>query len=355
MAGRSFAAAGADLLCVATLDEGLRLRRVVPDRRILVLFAVPTAAVAEAAAARLELAASDLGWLTAALAAWPAASAGLPRGRELRLHLEVETGLLRAGIRPAGIAGAAAVVAAVPGASAVGLWSHLASPEDPDAVAAQLEQFASAERQLRAAGLAIPERHLAASGGLFAGVATAAELVRPGLCLYGTLPPELPLSERARAAAAALRPAMALKARPVRVEAVAPDERVGYGGTWRAERPSRIATLPLGYGDGWPRSAGGGQAQALVRGRRVPVVGTVAMDALAVEVTDVEPAVTPMDEFVLLGSQAAERISPTDLARARNTISWEVLATMAYRLPRVYHAGPSVTGLRTLAGEALTD
>jgi alanine racemase len=174
-------------------------------------------------------------------------------------------------------------------------------------------------------------------------------MVRMGLSLYGVLPDTLPIAPSMRAAAAALRPAMSLVARPLRIEDVAPGEAVGYGGRWRAERASRIATLPVGYGDGWSYGSAG-RTFALVRGRRVPLVGSVAMDAVAADVTDV-PGVDLGDEFVLLGSQGADEITAVELARARTTIPWEVVTTMAYRLPRVYDARAGVVCVRTLAGE----
>jgi alanine racemase len=114
-------------------------------------------------------------------------------------------------------------------------------------------------------------------------------------------------------------------------------------------RQSVIATLPVGYGDGWSRSSSPG-SWALVRGRRVPLVGTVAMDAVMADVTEMAD-LSLDDEFVLLGSQADEDISAEEVARTRNTIPWEVVTSMAYRLPRVYHAGSVLLGLRTLSGE----
>jgi alanine racemase len=118
-----------------------------------------------------------------------------------------------------------------------------------------------------------------------------------------------------------------------------------------ADRPSRIATLPVGYADGWARASSPGSS-VLVRGVRAPLVGTVAMDAVAADVTDL-PGVDMADEFVLLGAQGSERITATELARRRTTIPWEILTSMAYRLPRVYDAGARLTGVRTLAGEVL--
>jgi alanine racemase len=128
---------------------------------------------------------------------------------------------------------------------------------------------------------------------------------------------------------------MTLAARPLAFGDVRPGETVGYGGRWRAARQSRVAILPVGYADGYLRGAQPGAA-ALVRGVRVPVAGVISMDALAVDVTDV-PGVSGEDTFVLLGRQEGQTISAGDLARARNTIAWEVLAGMAARMDRVYY------------------
>jgi alanine racemase len=134
----------------------------------------------------------------------------------------------------------------------------------------------------------------------------------------------------------------------VRVADLPAGTGISYGPTFVTRRPSRIATLPLGYGDGWRRSLSN-RADAIVRGVRVPIVGNVAMDAVMVDVTDVQgEPVTVADEFVLLGSQGPVRIRAADLARAAGTNSWEVVTAMARRLPRVYHAPAGPQGIRTL-------
>jgi alanine racemase len=345
MAARAFVQAGAERLCVAGLDEALHLRASGISAPILVLFAVPPEAAPQAAAAAIELSASDerTALETVGLVA-------VEDGPPLRLHLEVETGLARAGLRAERLAAVARRIAETPRTELVGLWSHLASPHDAAFTRGQLDEFERAAAALREAGLVVPARHLAASGGLLGGAVPAYEGVRPGLMLYGLAPAGLAqATSEAAELAQGLRPAMSLKARPLRVEELAPGSPVGYGGHWRAERHSRIATLPVGYGDGWSRSYSPG-GQAIVRGRRVPLVGTVAMDAIMVDVTDV-PGVDPGDEFVLLGEQAGESITVDELARLRNTISWEIVTTMAQRVPRVYHAGSVLLALRTLGGE----
>ena len=146
-----------------------------------------------------------------------------------------------------------------------------------------------------------------------------------------------------------LHPVMSLVARPVRVAELPAGWGISYGPTFRTARPSRIATLPLGYGDGWSRQLSN-RASALVRGRRVPLVGNVAMDAVMADVTDVPgPPVDGGDEFVLLGASGDERVTAAELAQERTTNSWEVVTAMARRLPRVYHAAAGPVGLRTLS------
>jgi alanine racemase len=328
----------ADALCVATLDEAITLRGLV-EGRILLLYPAPAAALDEAIAAGLELPVMSVEDLAAIRAA--------TRRRDappIRIHIGVETGMGRGGLPPEAVAAVAAMAVADPGIELAGLWSHLHSPEDPPTSDVQLQRFEVATTALREAGIPVPPRHVAASGGIFAHDEPSLDLVRPGIAVYGVLDAGLPIAREAREAARQLRPAMTLKARAVAFSDVPEDGTVGYGGTWRAQRPSRIALLPVGYGDGYLRAARPG-ASALVRGQRVPLVGRVSMDALTVDVTDL-PGLGYADEFVLLGTQADESIPAGELARRRNTIPWEVLAGMAQRLARVYHP---------LAGSAESD
>ena len=352
VAARSFLAGGASLLCVATLDEAIALRAAGIEAPVLVLYAIPPEAAPAAALSGVELVAAEAESLAATLAAWRAWPGAAMSDASLRFHLEIETGLARAGFRPEAAGTAAASISATPGAELAGLWSHLASSHDADASARQLERFRAAEAALRSSGVALPPRHLAATGALAAGTGPSLEMVRPGLALYGELPDGFPVDPARADVVAELRPAMTLKARAIRLEWLDVGESVGYGGRWTAAHRSLVATLPIGYGDGWSRAYGGG-ASVLVRGRRVPLVGSVAMDAVMADVSELFE-VTLEDEFVLLGEQGGARITATELARARTTISWEVLASMAYRVARVYHAAAGLSGIRTLAGESLT-
>jgi alanine racemase len=338
---RALAAAGADGLSVATMDEALELRAAGLELPIRVMYAIPPMLAPEAARSRITVAAGDLATVGGLLAA---AEAGSDR---LRLEIEVETGLGRGGVDPAHVVALAETITASTAAELVGIWTHLQASDDAAITAGQLERFEAAATAVREAGLPVPPRHVAASGGLLTGIA-GLDGARPGLSIYGIVPDEFAGRTLPGPGRAAFRPVMSLHARPIRVADLPPGHGVSYGPTFRTQRASRIATLALGYGDGYAR-AFANRAEALVRGQRVPLVGNVTMDAAMFDVTDVPG--TPVgveDEFVLLGSQGDERISAEDLARLRTTNTWEVVVQMAGRLPRVYHAAAGAVGLRTL-------
>jgi alanine racemase len=342
-------ASGADGFSVATIDEAVVLRRAGIRKPILVLFPVPPEEAATAARDGIALSAGDAELLARLLSRFASdRKRGVVRRKSLHLQLEVETGLGRGGFAVDRLADAVEAIHGTSGARLEGMWSHLAAADDAARTQAQRERFDDALARFADGGTTIGLSHLAGSGGLLAGLTTY-EAIRPGLAIYGLVPDGFADGPAAKGNASALRPVMALRARPVRVADLPAGWGVSYGPTFETERPSRIATLPLGYADGWPRAASN-MAEALVRGMRVPLVGTVAMDAVMADVTDVPgPAVDVDDEFTLLGEDGGERITALDLARTRATISWEVVTGMSGRLPRVYHAAAGVAGLRTLA------
>ena len=341
---RALEDAGADGFCVAAIDEALELRAGGVERPVLVLYPVPAGWTAEAAHSRIAVTAGDPVLLDELLAAAAIISPSLP----LDVELEVETGLGRGGFADVGAVDAARRIAAAPGCRLRGLWTHLQAVEDPGATAVQVDRFEAVVDAIVGAGIRLPPRHAAASAALLVDGVAAYDGVRPGLAVYGLAPDELRGAGISSAISDSLRPVMSLIARPVRVAELPAGWGISYGPTFRTSRPSRIATLPLGYGDGWSRQLSN-RAAAIVRGRRVPLVGNVAMDAVMADVTDVPgPPVSVADEFVLLGADGSERISAAELAQERTTNSWEVVTGMARRLPRVYHAAAGPVGLRTL-------
>ncbi len=366
---------GVDGLCVATFDEARALRRAGIELPLQVLYPIPPAWASAAAADGVAVTAGDPTLLGATLEALDRTGPG----PSLHLELEVETGLGRGGFLVHDVVAAASRIRAAERADLAGVWTHLQAPEDATVTAGQLDRFEAALRALTAGGVLPARWHLRASGSILTATALAvtaadgfgAGAVRPGLSTYGLIPDELlddggagaaageeagvgardTARPRLDARAAGLRPVLALRARPVRVAELPPGWGIGYGPTFRTSRPSRIATLPLGYGDGWPRALSN-RAAALVRGRRVPLVGNVAMDAVMADVTDVPGSpVGPHDVFTLIGDDGPASITAHEVAIARGTNVWEVVTAMAGRLPRVYHAASGPVGVRTLVVE----
>lgn len=319
----TLAAAGIERLAVATLGEGLRLRDAGIEAPVLVLWGLGEPEAAPAVAANLEVtvyADRDVAFLERAAA---------EVGRRTSVHLKVDSGLGRQGIGPARAVELGLAVSRSRHLRLVGTFSHLATPGEDDAYTdVQLLRLAQALDAMRSAGVDPGLVHVAASGGILAGAGAFADAVRPGLALYGLVPNWA--SERSTA----LRPALSLKALPLRIFDLAAGEALGYGLRFRTPRATRIATLGLGYGDGWPRSHGNNGA-ALVGGRRVPVVGAVSMDGLTLDIGEVDD-VTYGDEFVLIGEQMQARISVDEVAAQRRTINYEVTTALRERLPRVH-------------------
>jgi alanine racemase len=335
MAARAAVAGGGDQLIVANVDEGLALRAAGLDAPILVVYPIPPGAVAEAVAAELEVSVGGVESIRRTLQAWARrGEAGQGGPDKLRLHVEVDTGMGRGGIAPEAVSEATALIDAAPGAALTGIWTHLADGSDRAVSGRQTDRFSAVLDELAETDRPTLLRHVAATEGIIVATAPAYDMVRVGLGFYGEIGLGVRPAAGHEALAAQLRPAMSVKARPVRLEAIQAGGSVGYGGEWTAQRRSIVATLPIGYADGWSRSTWPG-AEALVGGRRVPLIGRVSMDSVCADVTDAG-TVTMDDEFVLLGRQGDERITAADLARQRGTIPNEVFCSFGPRLPRVY-------------------
>ena len=245
-------------------------------------------------------------------------------GKPLQAHLKVDTGLTRLGFAPGELVEAAGLLGSG-NVTIDGLMTHLArADEDAAASEAQLDRFDAALRELEAHGIRPRWVHGVNSAGLLH-LRPSHTLVRPGLLLYGLRP-------RPRSPEVAVRPAMSLAGRVDLIRAVAAGTPVSYGGRWVASRPSRIATVSVGYADGVPRTAAMQARGALsLRGRRARVAGTVCMDFTMLDVTD-RPDVQEGDEAVVFGDD------PTawDVADWAGTNAWEVLTSVGLRVPRVY-------------------
>jgi alanine racemase len=232
-----------------------------------------------------------------------------------------------------------------PGVVLEGVSTHFASAdlEDRALTEHQVTLFNDAADALIAAGFPIRFRHLANSAGTLSFPAARQDLNRPGIMLYGYLPfaPSAVPSGLERVAAA-VQPVLSWRTAVVHLKTVPAGTPVSYGGRWIAQRESRIATLPVGYADGYSRRFSGrpgfGNAEVLVRGRRAPIAGTVCMDLCMADVTDV-PGVSLGDEVVLIGRQGQASLTADELAEKAGTISYEILCGIGARVPRRYLAG----------------
>lgn len=326
MVARTALEAGAQGLCVICVDEGLQLRKagILAPIWVLGFSAVGQAAVAVQHNLSLTVHTREL--------ALALSAAAVAASRVVNVHLEVETGLNRHGLLPADTVALAHAVRALPGLVVEGLFTHFAAAEEGDKTFTRQQHARLLET---AAALPfIPVRHCAATASILDTPGLSLEVVRAGIGLYGYHP-----APRC-GADVELRPVLSLKCSVARVMDLPAGETVGYGRTWRAELPARVALLMCGYADGLPRRLSG-RTPVLVRGERAPQVGRIAMDMCMVDVTHIA-GVQVGDEAVLIGQQGQEKVDADDLATLADSISWEVLAGISARVPRRFVRGGSV-------------
>jgi alanine racemase len=210
-----------------------------------------------------------------------------------------------------------------------GLYSHLACADDPSSpmTLQQLERFLEACAHIERIGAPMPLRHLANSGGVLHFPETRLDMVRPGILLYGVLPD--PASQRT----VDVRPAMSLTSQVVYFKVVKAGNPVSYGATWAPVDDTRVVTVPIGYGDGYPRALSS-RGEVLIRGHRYPIVGRICMDQFMVDIG--QDSAWNEDEVVLIGSQGGNAITAEALAQAAGIIPYEVLVGLNERIPREY-------------------
>jgi len=325
--GRALEEAGADVLACADIEEGAVLRAAGVRAQILVFGA---------------LSVSDLEGLFDCALTPTISTPGAARAVEmvarthkqrLRYHLKIDTGMNRLGFRHDNLGRTLPELLASDSLELEAVYTHFATADDPDSSLFG-EQRLRFERaltdvdriRLGTPGDRRPYVHAANSAALLRDSRVWYDRVRPGLLLYGIVPPPL-------ASTIPLRPVITLRSKVVAVKGVRPGEGVGYGVKFTAERAATIATIPAGYADGLDARLAG-RGTVLIRGRRAPIVGAVSMDMLAADVTGLDAA--PGDEVVLLGSQGADRIDVREMAATIGTIPYEILCRIGTRIERVY-------------------
>ena len=252
------------------------------------------------------------------------AYARLVQGKPARIHLCVDTGMGRIGVWQDDALKTAQEIAAIEGLDIESVSTHLpVADSDPAFTAEELRAWETLIGQLRAI-LPTAKFHALNSAGSLQRPEHAADRVRPGLALYGISP--LPDFQQL------LRPAMTLKTRITLVRDVGPGRGISYGRDFITAQPMRIATLAMGYADGYPRQTSNQGAQVLIRGKRCPILGRITMDQFMVNVTDLPRDVAPDEEVVLFGKQGDEEITVGEIAAWAGTISWDILTRLGKRV-----------------------
>jgi alanine racemase len=320
--------AGATWLGVAFVEEGIELRDAGIGAPVLLLSEPPPAAAPTVVARGLTPFVYTAAGIDALATAAAAAGVVLP------VHLKVDTGMHRVGCRVDAAVALAERVAAHDALVLEGMATHLAVADESDRAYtdAQLDAFDAALDAVTAAVGRPAIVHAANSAGALAFPRARYDLVRVGITMYGIAPSPVV------GGAVALRPALSLHARVSHVKDLPAGARVSYGLRYELARPSRIATVPVGYADGVPRGLGAAGAEVLVGGRRCPIAGTVTMDQILVDVDDTDVQVG--DDVVLLGTQGDETVTADEWAARLDTIAYEVVTRLGGRLPRRHIGGP---------------
>jgi alanine racemase len=315
------------MIAVVMLEEALELRRTGIELPILVLGPLTEPQIAIAAEEQIAVGIPGPEVLEAA--------ARVARERDVSIHLKLDSGMGRMGSIESDLSRVVEIVSTTPRLRVDAIYTHFANSGDPDDsfTADQSARFDTLVATLRQAGLTAPLHHRANSGATMRGLVRPGEYARVGLALYG--------AEALDKGTSRLQPVMRWRTSIMRLKELPPGHAVGYGMTFHTKRTSLIATLPVGYADGYSRLLSN-RGEVLVRGRRAPVVGRVSMDLTTIDVTDVR-GVALGDEVVLLGRQRDLTITPEEIAGKIGTISYEVFCSVSARVPRVYRDGERVT------------
>jgi alanine racemase len=324
---RTLERAGANGICVALLEEGIELREAGIQVPILITGGYYGRAWGELLRHDLTPVVHDPGQLESI-----AEEVKFSGAEPVNIHVKIDTGMARLGIAPKDIAVMAKALHRCPEVRLQGLMTHFACADavETESIEHQLDLFEQATLALRNEGITPMLRHAANSAALLKSPRSWLDVVRPGIALFGVQP--------ILGACPELRPVMRVRSEIVALRELPAGSPVGYGATFRTARTSRIATVPVGYADGFSRALSN-RGSLLVRGKRAPVVGAVSMDMTMLDVTEI-PEVRVGDECVVLGAQKGplgqDAISAEEIATTLGTIPWEVLTDISRRVPRFY-------------------
>jgi alanine racemase len=268
-------------------------------------------------------------------------------GTSVKFHLKLDTGMGRIGVRPDDLPAFLTALKPLPHLEMEGVFSHFAKADEADKTysARQLTRYRDCVTLVQEAGFRPRIRGLANSAAAIDLPDAVFDLIRLGISLYGLYPSDEVERERIR-----LRPVMSWKTRIVHLKTLPAGEAVSYGGRFVTQRPTIVATLPIGYADGFRRRLWSVGGRVLVQGRCAPIIGRVCMDMTMIDVTDLPP-VSLGDEVVLLGTQGDQAISADEMAAQLDTINYEITCLVGKRVPRVYRRDGRIVGIRSLLGD----
>lgn len=332
-AARAALESGATWLAVNRLGEGTALRQAGIDAPVLVMGYTPAPAATQAVAYDLRLT------VTSAALAEALSTAAIQAGKNVPIHVKIDTGMGRFGLLPAEVLDFVRYVCRLPGLNLEGAFTHFAVADsaDKDYTRQQYAIFLEIMAALEREGFRVPIRHVANSAATLDLPEMHLDAVRPGIAIYGLRPsskvePVLPL-----------RPVLTLKSRVGRVRTLPQGSSISYGRTYVTDRPTPVALVPVGYGDGYIR-LNSNRGAVLIHGQRAPIRGRVCMDQFVVEISGIQ-AVQPDDEVVLIGRQEDDVLSAEEVAAWGETINYEVVTQLMPRVPRVYLRGGEVVSV----------
>lgn len=316
---------GIDYLGAGFLEEGIHLRQHGIEAPILVLGGVLGSQIRGFLQYDLEITVSSI-----EIAERIEREVQSHDRRKARVHLKIDTGMERIGVRAENAAQFAERVCRLPHLEVAGIYSHFATSEDRDKTFAneQLRKFVGALENIRKLGIEIPFQHIASSGAILDMPDSLFTMVRPGIMLYGLYP------SKETSESVPLHPVLALKSNVVFIKEVPAGTSVSYGRRYFTKEKTRIATIPVGYGDGYNRALSN-RGEVLIRGNRYPVVGTVCMDQIMVDI-GTGSNIHVGDEVVLIGTDRTETLSAWEVAERAGTIPYELLTGISTRVPRVF-------------------
>ncbi|MBN7577154.1 MULTISPECIES: alanine racemase [Clostridium] len=328
---------GASRLAVAVLTEGIELRNDNINAPIMILGYTPSYLNEELIKYDLEQTVYDLDY------AKELSKTALSLNKKAKIHIAIDTGMGRIGFLPTEKAiDDICKICSLEGLEVIGIFTHFSTSDEKDKeyTNEQFEKFKDLLKKLSNLNIEIPIKHVSNSGAIMDMPETYLDAVRAGIILYGYYP-----SNEVKKENLSLKPALTLKATITRVQEMDAGMSISYGRTFKTKRRSLIATIPIGYADGYSRLLAK-NAKVIINGQFAPVVGRICMDQCMIDITDINSDIKVGDEVIILGEQDGLRFNADNFAEIMGTINYEILCMLKYRIPRVYVKNGKIFNVR---------